>query len=136
MFGYFQHEGCKGLKRNDFYRFSKEFQQVIHENIPTIEHVAFFDPPEQQPAVSIREDNEEKELRQSMELALKKRRPVISGNSMFLPFPVDDSSVVARITGMDDYLVRKVASDWLEKLSTLLLREFLLELEPFLFLPL
>ena len=126
MFGYFQHEGCKGLKRNDFYRFAKEFQQVIHENIPTIEHVAFFDPPEQQPAVTIREDNEEKELRQSMELAIKKRRPVISGNSMFLPFPVGDSSVVARITGLDDYLVRKVAGDWLEKLSILLLREFLL----------
>ena len=126
MFGYFQHEGCKGLERKDFFRFAKEFQQVIHENIPTIESVIFFDPPEQQPAVSLKENKEEKELRQSMELAMKKQRPVISGNAMVLPFPAGDSSVVARVTGLDDYLVRKVAGDWLEKLSLLLLREFLL----------
>ncbi|HID68993.1 MAG TPA: tetratricopeptide repeat protein [Desulfobacterales bacterium] len=126
MFGYFQHEGCKGLERKDFFRFAKEFRQVIHENIPTIENVTFFDPPEQQPAVSSRESKEEKELRQSMEMTMKKGRPVISGNSMFLPFPVGDSSVVAQVTGLDDYLVRKVANDWLDKLSLLLLREFLL----------
>ncbi len=126
MLGYFQNEACKGLERNDFFRFSKEFQQVIHDNIPTIEDVLFFDPPQQQPAVTLEEGKEEKALRQGMEKAVKQGSPVLSGNMMFLPFSIGNSSIVAQVNGLDDYLVRKIGKDWLDGLSTLLLREFLL----------
>ena len=126
MFGYFQHEVCKGLERNDFFRFSKEFQQVIHDNIPTIEDVMFFDPPQLHPAVTLEEGKEQKELRQGMEKAVEQGSPVLAGDMMFLPFSVGNSSIVAQVKGLDDYLVRKIGNDWLDNLSTLLLREFLL----------
>ncbi len=126
MFGYFQHEVCKGLERNDFFRFSKEFQQVIHDNIPTIEDVIFFDPPQQHPAVTLDEGKEEKELRQGMEKAVEQGRPALVRDMMFLPFSVGNSSIVAQVKRLDDYLVRKIGNDWLDNLSTLLLREFLL----------
>ncbi len=126
MFGYFQHEVCKGLERSDFFRFSKEFQQVIHDNIPTIEDVIFFDSPQLHPAVTLEEGKEEKELRQGMEKAVEQGSPVLAGDMMFLPFSVGNSSIVAQVKGLDDYLVRKIGNDWLDNLSTLLLREFLL----------
>lgn len=126
MFGFFQHELCKGLERWDFVRFSREFRQVICDNIPTIEELSFIDPPNPQPAVPSEEDNETKGLRQGIEKAVGDRRPVLFEDILFLPFAAADSMVVAQVKGLDEYLIRKVGNDWLDGLSSLLLREFLL----------
>ncbi len=126
MFGFFQHELCKDLERRDFVRFSQEFRQVISENIPTIEELSFLDSPIPQPAILSEEDTETKGLRQGMEKAVAQRRPVLFDDILFLPFEAADSMVVAQVKGLDEYLIRKVGNDWLEGLSSLLLREFLL----------
>lgn len=126
MLGYLEHNQCKGLVRDDFFRFSREFQQVIHDNIPTIGDIRFVDQPEQQPALILEENNKEKTLRTGMEQAVTLKAPVLSGDILFLPFSIGSSSVVAQVHGLDDHLVRKIGNDWLGSLSSLLLREFLL----------
>lgn len=126
MFGYFQHNLCKGLERQDFIRFSFEFGRVIHENIPTIDELIFLDPPQPQPAAPLSETKREKELRVSIEKAVQLDSPVLSRNILILPFVVDDATVIAKLKGLDKYLVRKIGKDWLEGLSALLTREFLL----------
>ena len=126
MFGFFQHELCKGLERQDFVHFSQEFRQVIYDNIPTIEELSFLDPPWSQPALPSAEDTELKGLRQGMEKAVEQRHPVLVDDMLFLPFAAGDSTVVAQVKGLDEYLIRKVGKDWLDGLSSLLLREFLL----------
>jgi tetratricopeptide (TPR) repeat protein len=126
MFGYFQHELCKGLERRDFIQFSTEFRQVIYENIPTIAEVNFLDPPEQQPAVTSTESHEEKGFRLDIEKAVEQGSPVLSQDILLLPFPVDDSIIVAQTKGLDEYLIRKIGTDWLDGLSSQLIREFLL----------
>ena len=126
MLGFFQHRLCKELERRDFLRFSREFRQVIHEHIPTIEELSFLDSPEPQPAVPSQEDSETRILRLGMEEAVLRGHPVLSGDNLFLPFQASDSTVVAQVRGLDEYLVRKIGNDWLEGLSSLLLREFLL----------
>jgi len=55
MFGYFQHDVCKGLERRVFIRFVAEFGRVIDANIPTIKELIFLDPPELQPAAVLSE---------------------------------------------------------------------------------
>jgi tetratricopeptide (TPR) repeat protein len=126
MFGYFQHDHCKGIERQDFFRFSTEFRQVIYENIPTIAEVIFLDPPRPQPAVTTTENNEEKGMRLGIEKAVEQGRPVLFEDVLLLPFSVDDSTIVAQAKGLDDYLIRKIGTDWLDGLSSLLIREFLL----------
>ena len=126
MFGYFQHDVCKGLEHQDFFRFSREFQQVIFDNIPTIKKITFLDPPELQPAITSEEDKDIAELRQGMEKAVETGNPVILGNMLLLPFTIGDGTVVAQVEGLDNYLLRKVGNDWLNGLGLLLFREFLL----------
>ncbi len=126
MFGFFPHDRCKGIERQDFFRFQTEFRQVVYENIPTIGELIFFDPPMQLPADSPRESDQEKELRLGVEKAMEQGSPVLVGNGLLLPFLVADSTVIAQIKGLDDYLIKKVGNDWLEGLSFLLIREFLL----------
>lgn len=126
MFGYFQHELCKGLERQDFFRFAAEFRQVIYENIPTIGELTFLDPPGLQPAITSRESNEEEGLRIGIDKAVEQGSPVLSHDVLLLPFSVDDSTIVAQVKGLDDYLIRKIGKDWLDGLSSLLMREFLL----------
>jgi hypothetical protein len=126
MFGFFQHDYCKRLERRDFFRFSQEFSQVIYDNIPTIEALSFLDSPTPQPAASSEEDTAEKDLRQGMEKAVDQRGPVLVDDMLLLPFAAGDSTIIAQVKGLDDYLIRKVGKDWLDGLSSLLLREFLL----------
>jgi tetratricopeptide (TPR) repeat protein len=126
MFGFFQHEFCKGLERQDFVRFSQEFRQVIYDNIPTIEELCFTDPPASQPAIPSEDDIKRTDFRQGMEKAVGQGHPVLLGDILLLPFTADDSTVVAQVKGLDEYLIRKVGNDWLDGLSSLLLREFLL----------
>jgi tetratricopeptide (TPR) repeat protein len=126
MFGFFPHDRCKGIERRDFFRFSTEFRQVIYENIPTIGELIFFDPPLQLPAGSPGETKEEQELRLGVEQAIEQGSPVLVGDTLLLPFLVADSTVIARLKGLDQYLIKKVGNDWLEGLSFLLIREFLL----------
>lgn len=126
MFGFFPHDRCKGIERRDFFRFSTEFRQVIYENIPTIGELIFFDPPLQLPAGSPGETAEEKALRLGVEQAIEQGSPVLVGDILLLPFLLADSTVLARIKGLDQYLIKKVGNDWLEGLSFLLIREFLL----------
>ncbi len=126
MAEYFQHDLCRGLERQDFIRFSAEFTRVIHEHIPTIDELIFLDPPEPQPAVPLSESKREKELRVSIEKAVQLDSPVLSRNVLILPFVASDATVVAEVKGLDKYLVRKIGNDWLDGLSLLLLREFLL----------
>ncbi len=126
MFGYFQHELCKTLERSDFYRFSREFLQIIHANIPTIDTIRFLDPVSQQPADSPEENKEDKAIRDAIIEAADTRRPVLTGGMLFLPFPVQETTVIARVSGLDEYLIRKVGNDWLDGLLSQLLREFLM----------
>ncbi|AGF79839.1 tetratricopeptide repeat protein [Desulfocapsa sulfexigens DSM 10523] len=126
MFGYSQHHLCRRLERQDFIRFSFEFGRVIHENIPTIDELVFLDPPQPQPAASLSETKREKELRLGMEKAVQTESPVLSRDILILPFVADDTTVIAQVKGLDRYLVRKIGKDWLEGLSSLLIREFLL----------
>ncbi len=126
MFGFFQHDYCKRLERRDFFRFSQEFSQVIYDNIPTIEALRFLDSPTPQPAASSEEDTTEKDLRQGMEKAVDQRGPVLVDDMLLLPFAAGDTTIIAQVKGLDDYLIRKVGKDWLDGLSSLLLREFLL----------
>ncbi len=126
MFGFFHHDYCTRLERRDFFRFSQEFSQVIHENIPTIETLSFLDPPIRQPAPSSEEDTADKDLRQGMESAVKQGRPVLVDGMLLLPIAAGHSTVIAQVKGLDEYLIRKVGKDWLDGLSSLLLREFLL----------
>lgn len=126
MFGYFQHDVCKGLERQDFFRFSAEFRQVIYDNIPTIKEVTFFDPPELQPAITSEEAKDAITFRQGMEKAVEQGSPVVHDKLLYLPFVTGDATVVAQIKGLDDYLLKKVGNDWLDGLGFLLFREFLL----------
>jgi tetratricopeptide (TPR) repeat protein len=126
MFGYFQHEVCKGLERQDFLRFSREFRQVIFDNIPTIKELIFIDPPELQPAIDSEEAMEIRDFRQGIEKVVEQGSPVVMTNTLLLPFKISDGTVVAEISGLDDYLLRKVGNDWLDGLGLLLSREFLL----------
>lgn len=126
MFGYFQHELCNNLEHNDFFRFTNEFLQVVHANIPTIERVQFLDSISQQPANSSEESEEDRFLRDAMLEAADSGRPVLAGSLLFLPFPVQRGTVIAGVEGLDEYLVRKVGKDWIEGLLSLLLREFLM----------
>ncbi len=126
MFGYFQHDVCKGLERRDFIRFVAEFGRVIDANIPTIKELIFLDPPELQPAAVLSESKGEKKLRVSIEEAVHKGTPIFSNDVLILPFPVTDATVVAQVKGLDSYMIKKIGKDWLEGLSVLLIREFLL----------
>ncbi len=126
MFGYFQHDLCKGLERSDFFRFSSEFRKVIYENIPTVTEIVFLDPPEQLPAGSTTECEEQKKIRIRIEEAVEYGRPVLLEGILFLPFKVLDSTVVAQANGIDAYVSRKIGSDWLNGLSAAIIREFLL----------
>jgi len=49
-----------------------------------------------------------------------------SNDVLILPFPVTDATVVAQVKGLDSYMIKKIGKDWLEGLSVLLIREFLL----------
>lgn len=126
MFGYFQHELCKTLEHSDFFRFSREFIQTIHANIPTIDTIHFLDPVSQQPAVSTEEKKDEKIRREAILEATGSGCPVLKGGMLFLPFPVLETTVIAQVSGLDDYLIRKVGNDWLDGLLSNLLREFLM----------
>jgi tetratricopeptide (TPR) repeat protein/GGDEF domain-containing protein len=126
MLGYFQHELCKTLERSDFFRFSSEFIQIIHANIPTIKEIHFLDPIFQQPAVSSEENKEAKDIREAILEATESGYPLLKGGMLFLPFPVQETTVIAKVSGLDDYLIRKVGNDWLEGLLSHLLREFLM----------
>lgn len=126
MFGYFQHDVCKGLERQDFFRFSAEFRQVLYDNIPTIKDVTFFDPPEFQPAITSEEEEGIITFRQGMEKAVEQGSPVVHDKLLYLPFVASDATIVAQIKGLDEYLLRKIGNDWLDGLGFLLSREFLL----------
>lgn len=126
MFGYFQHDICKGLERQDFFRFSSEFRQVIYDNIPTIKEVTFFDPPELQPVITPEEAKSAITFQQGMTKAVEQGSPVVYDKLLYLPFVTGGATVVAQIKGLDEYLLRKVGNDWLDGLGFLLLREFLL----------
>ncbi len=126
MFDYFQHDLAKGLERQDFIRFASEFSKVIFENIPTIEDLEFFDPPKLQPAVVLSETKKEEKIRQDIERAVELGKPVLNEEVLILPFDVGDSTVVAKINGLDEYLIRKIGNDWLSGLSARIVREFLL----------
>ncbi len=126
MLGYFQHELCKHLERIDFFRFSREFTQALYAAIPTIETLSFLDPIVQQPADSQEVGVEEKGMRTAMIEATKSGRPVLNDSHLFLPFPVQGSTVIAQAKGLDEYVLRKIGNDWLDDLLPLLLREFLL----------
>ncbi len=126
MFGYFQHEAVKGLEKNDFFHFSQEFRQIVQEHVPTVQEITFLDPPRQQPAVHTDEGEEEKKWRDAMEGAVRLGSPMLADDILFLPFPVGEEFVIARLKGLDEFLVRKIGGDWVDGLCTLLLREFLL----------
>lgn len=126
MFGYFQHERCKGVERQDFFRFSAEFRRAIYENIPTIGELTFLDPPQQQPATITTETAKDKGVRLGIEKAVEDGEPVLFEDTLLLPFVVDDATIVAQVKNLDEYLIRKIGKDWLEGLSFLLIREFLL----------
>jgi len=126
MFGYFQHDVCKGLERQDFFRFSREFRHVINDNIPTIKKITFLDPPKLQPAIAPKEDKEAVALQQEMEKTVDQGTPVIVDTILLLPFEIGDGTVIAQIEGLDSYLLRKIGNDWLDGLGFLIVREFLL----------
>ena len=66
MLGYFQHESCKTLERNDFSRFSREFQCLLEQAIPTAEEISFVEvetmPPAAPTSESLREEYQMQEL--------------------------------------------------------------------------
>lgn len=126
MFGYLQHEMSRNLERIDFFRFSREFIQVLHVNIPTIQSVGFVEPISLKPAIGLEEDGQSLELQAAQTQATATGLPVLTGATLFLPFPVQGETVLAEAQGLDDYLIRKISSDWLNELLPRLLREFLL----------
>ena len=126
MFGYFQHDVCKGLERQDFFRFAREFRKVLFDNIPTIQRIIFLDPPKIQPAIAPEEDQNGIELQLGMDKAAEEGNPVIVADTLLLPFEIGNGTVIAQIEGLDSYLLRKVGNDWIEGLGILLSREFLL----------
>ncbi len=126
MLEYSHHDLFTRLQRYDFIRFSPEFIQVIHANIPTLKSVIFLDPVMPQPADSSEESEEEKRDRGAMEEASDSSRPVKNADVLYLPFPVGNTTVIAQLKGLDDYLFRKIGNDWLDDLQPQLMREFLL----------
>lgn len=126
MFGYFQHNVCKGLERQDFFRFAREFRKVIFDNIPTIQRITFLDPPKSQPARAPDEDQIGMELQLGMAKAVEERTSVIVADTLLLPFEIGNGAVIAQVEGLDTYLLRKIGNDWLDGLGILLSREFLL----------
>ncbi len=125
MFGYFRHDTCRCLERNDFFRFTREFEKVVFANIPTIKELEFVDPPISLPALPL-EDPGAGELYKAMERAVKSETSVVFQDTLILPFKTSDGAVVAKVSGLDDYLLRKVGKDWLDGLGLLLSREFML----------
>ena len=126
MFDYFQYNHKENLERQDFIRFSSQFKKVIFENIPTLDRVEFLDPPEPQPAADPSESKNQKGLRQSIETAVRKEQIVLYQDQLLLPFNVGDCTVVAKVSGLDKYLIRKIGNDWLGGLPELIVRQFLL----------
>ena len=126
MQDYFHHDLFNTLERNDFIRFAPEFLQAIYANIPTLESVTFLDPVSQQPADSTEESSEVRRVREAVQEAADTDRPVFTTHALYLPLLVEETTVIAELKGLDEYLIRKVGSDWLNGLQPLLLREFLL----------
>lgn len=126
MLEYFHHDLFNTLERNDFIRFAPDFIQIIHANIPTLDSVTFLDPVVSQPADSTEENDETKKIREAVQEATDSSHPVFTPKALYLPFVVEETTVIAELKGLDDYLVRKVGNDWLGDLQPLLLREFLL----------
>jgi len=123
---YFHHDLFNTLERNDFIRFAPEFLQVMYANIPTLDSVIFLDPVMPQPADSTEESDETKRIREAVLDAVDSSRPVFTPHALYLPFWVEETTVIAELKGLDEYLIRKVGNDWLDGLQPLLLREFLL----------
>ena len=126
MQDYFHHDLFNTLERNDFVRFAPEFLQVIYANIPTLDSVTFLDTVLPQPADSTEESDERKMIREAVQEAADTSRPVFTHHALYLPFLVEETTVLAELKGLDEYLIRKVGNDWLDELQPLLLREFLL----------
>ena len=126
MFGYFHHDSGKALEKNDFFRFAHQFRQIVQEHVPTVQTITFLEPPRQQPAVHVGEGEEEIKWRDAMEAAVTKGKPILADDRLFLPFSVGEEFVVLQLEGLDEFLVRKVGGDWIDGLSSRLLREFLL----------
>ncbi len=126
MLEFFNHDLFNSLQRCDFIRFAPEFIQVIDANIPTLESVTFLDPVMPQPADSSDESEENRREREAMEEAAASNRPVKTADVLYLPLAVGDTTVIAELKGLDDYLFRKIGNDWLEDLQPQLMREFLL----------
>ncbi len=126
MFGYFQHTGEQGLELNDFARFSREFSQVIRENIPTVSNVFFTVAQPMQPAPPMDEEPAETEIREANEQAADTGNPILVGTLLLMPFSVGEECVIAHLEGIDELLTRRIGSDWLNGLGDVLLREFLL----------
>lgn len=123
---YFHHDLFNTLERNDFIRFAPEFLQAMYANIPTLESVTFLDPVSPQPADSTEESDETRKIREAVQEAADIGRPVLMPHALYLPFAVEETTVIAELKGLDEYLIRKVGNDWLGDLQPLLLREFLL----------
>jgi tetratricopeptide (TPR) repeat protein len=121
---YFHHDLFNTLERNDFIRFASEFLQAIYVNIPTLQSVTFLDPVEPQPADSLEESDVKKGIREATQEATDSGRPVLTSEALYLPFSVENTTIIAELKGLDEYLVRKVGHDWLNALQPLLLREF------------
>ncbi len=126
MFGYFQHTGQRGLELNDFASFSNEFSQIIRENIPTVSNVFFTVAQPVQPAPPMDEEAGDREIREAREQAADTGNPVLVNTLLLMPFTVGAEVVIAHLEGLDDLLIRRVGSDWLDGLGNVLLREFLL----------
>ncbi len=123
---YCHHDLFNILERNDFIRFAPEFLQAMYANIPTLESVTFLDPVLPQPADSTEESSEGRRVREAVQEAADTSRPVFTPHALYLPFSVEETTVIAELKGLDEYLIRKVGNDWLESLQLLLLRDFLL----------
>ncbi len=126
MFAYFQHESGKGLEKEDFMRFSREFSQIICENVPTVQNVSFVLSPQKLPAITTKEDTKLCEDREAQEQAVDTGMPVFVDTLLLVPFSIGEDWIIAKLHGLDALLVRKIASEWLDGLCALLLREFLL----------
>ncbi len=126
MSGYSYQDDRIGLERNDFKRFFSEFSQIIFEEIPTVKKISFIDPPDLLPALDSDEKDEDVQIRESIERAVETSGTIVLGTTLLLPFTVKDGTVVAKVDGLDEYVLRKIGNDWLDGLGTRIIRGLLL----------
>jgi tetratricopeptide (TPR) repeat protein len=118
-------KAAHSLSRHDFRNFYLPFSKVIKDKVLTAGNVVFLEDGDQiddlvEPGLNL------PLLKDFFETTIRTHAPTGHGHCLFLPFLIDtQQSVVALLTGLDPFFVKKLGHDWLQDTRDTLQQEFL-----------